>query len=210
MKNFILVGTDTNVGKTLTSAWILAHLPYTYWKPVASGVESDDDNLSVSRLSGVAEDRIFPSAYRLKAPLSPHWAAEQEGIKIDTSRLTTPKINPLLIEGAGGILTPLTHQTLFLDWIKTTQLPVIIVARDHIGTINHACLTLRALRQEGVPVLGVILSAGESCVPDPRHGDAIVHFGEASLLAHIPYIKDLSPESLRRLPLPLTLLEALT
>ena len=210
MKSFILVGTDTNVGKTLASAWILSHLPYTYWKPVASGVATDDDTHTVQQLSGVPSARLLPSAYRLKAPLSPHWAAEQEGIRIDTSQLKIPETQPLLIEGAGGILTPLTQRTTLLDWIKTTGLPVIIVAKDHLGTINHTCLTLRVLRQEGVPILGVILSASESCISDPRHGAAIAHFGETNLLAHIPFMEEPSPEGLRRLSLPSTLLEALT
>ena len=210
MRSFILVGTDTNVGKTVVSGWVLAHMPYMYWKPVASGVKTDDDSLTAAHLSQCGPACIVPSTYRLKAPLSPHWAAEQEGITIDVNRLTLPSQKPLLIEGAGGILTPLTHQATFLDWIKSTHLPVIIVARDHMGTINHTGLTIRALKQENVPILGVIMSTGEDCSPDERHGPTIRHFNQVPILAELPHLNPLTPERLKATPIPSTLAEALS
>ena len=206
MKSIIVVGTDTDVGKTFVCSWLMRHLPYTYWKPVASGMAHDDDTLTIVRLSEVSDNRICPSTYELKAPLSPHWAAEEEDVTIDMNRLQLPSARPLLVEGAGGILTPLTPQVTFLDWIKTTRLPVLIVARDHIGTINHTCLTIRVLRQEQVPILGVIVSANEDCNPDPRHGLAISHFGQVPLLATLPFLE----AGLQTFSIPETLLEVLT
>ncbi len=206
MKSIIVVGTDTDVGKTFVCSWLMRHLPYTYWKPVASGVAYDDDTLTMVRLSEVSHNRICPSTYKLKAPLSPHWAAEEEGIAIDISRLQLPPARPLLVEGAGGILTPLNLKVTFLDWIKITRLPVLIVARDHIGTINHTCLTIRVLRQEQVPILGVIVSTNGDCLPDPRHGSAISHFGQVPLLATLPFLES----GLQTFPIPETLSEALS
>lgn len=207
--SFIIVGTDTGVGKTLIAAWLLNHFGYDYWKPVQSGCEpsgnlpqslksegNTDSHFIKALLPQSASTHIYPSVYALKAPLSPHLAAEQEGVLINTAKLTLPSHTNLIIEGAGGVMVPLTNSTLLIDWIASLSLPVLVVARDHLGTINHTCLTLEALGVRNIPILGVILNATPCCMPNPRHMDAIETFGRAPVLFTMPTLSPLSTDAL--------------
>ena len=118
MRGFFVTGTDTDVGKTVVSAWLLAHLDACYWKPVQAGTEPETDTETVRRLAEVPEDRILPEVYVLKEPLAPHEAARREGISIDMAKLIGPQDDRLLIvEGAGGLLVPLNEQDYVIDLI---------------------------------------------------------------------------------------------
>jgi dethiobiotin synthetase len=154
----IVTGTDTGIGKTVFAAALTGALGAFYWKPVQAGLDDDGsgDRDTVARLSGVPAARILPEAYRLATPCSPHRAAEIDGVAIDVQALVPPKVDgPLVIEGAGGALVPVTRDTTFADVFARWRHPAVIVARTELGTINHTLLSIEALRARGVPLLGV-------------------------------------------------------
>ena len=187
---FIVTGTDTGIGKTLFSAGLTARLGATYWKPVQSGLEEETDSQTVARLTGAF---CHPEAYRLRLPASPHIAAAAEGVEIDDTTLTPPATRPLVIEGAGGLMVPLTDQVTFLEVFARWQLPVILCARTALGTINHSLLSLAALRRAGVPLHGVaFIGAAE-----PHVESTICRMGAARPLGRLPRLETVTPESLR-------------
>ena len=152
----VVTGTDTDVGKTVFSAALAGALGAQYWKPVQAGLDPSSDAASVTLLSGLPPERILPEAYRLNTPCSPHRAAEIDGVTIESDRLALPQIaGPLVVEGAGGVLVPVTRDLLFADLFARWACPVVLVARTALGTINHSLLSIEALRGRGVPILGI-------------------------------------------------------
>ncbi|HVJ03439.1 MAG TPA: dethiobiotin synthase [Sphingomonas sp.] len=148
----VVTGTDTDIGKTVFAAGLADALGATYWKPVQSGLDGGSDAERVAALAGAT---VLPEAYRLGTPCSPHFAAEIDGVTIDPDRLVPPEIDPLVIEGAGGVLVPVTRELLYADLFARWQLPTVLVARTVLGTINHSLLSIEALRTRRVPILGV-------------------------------------------------------
>ncbi|HJT40779.1 MAG TPA: dethiobiotin synthase, partial [Sphingobium sp.] len=155
MNRFIVTGTDTGIGKTVFSAGLAGALGAHYWKPVQAGVDPQGDKETVARLSGLPAAHILPEAYRLTTPASPHLAARIDGVTINLDRLALPRIDgPLVIEGAGGVLVPVSETLLMADLFAHWGLPVILCARTGLGTINHSLLSIEALRGRGVPIAG--------------------------------------------------------
>ncbi len=155
MSALVVTGTDTGIGKTVFAAGLAAVLGGHYWKPVQAGLDPDSD-AQVARRFGVPTDHILPEAYSLATPASPHLAARIDGIAIDLDRLALPYTpGPLVIEGAGGLLVPLTQTATMADLFARWQAPVILCARTALGTINHSLLSLEALKARGIPILGV-------------------------------------------------------
>lgn len=194
MRGYIVTGTDTGVGKTVFAAGLAAHLRARYWKPVQSGLEDASDSELAARLSG-GRARILPEGYRLTQPLSPHESARLDGVTIDAERLDLPEgEGPLVVEGAGGVLVPLTDSLLLGDLFARWKLPTIIVARTSLGTINHSLLTLEALKARSVPVAGIAFS-GEG---NPASEAAIIGFGKVPHLGRLPRLDPLDAASLAR------------
>lgn len=187
-----MTGTDTGIGKTLVSAILTKALNATYWKPFQTGLsEEDGDTASVSGLAGLTPERLIPPAYAFQAPLSPQDAARLENVTVRPNDLTLPQANaPLVVEGAGGLMVPLNDDTLLIDWLTTLSLPVILVCRSGLGTINHTLLSLAALRERAIPIAGVVMSG----VPNAGNRAAIEHFGNVTVLAEIPLLDDISPQ----------------
>ena len=163
----VVCGTDTDVGKTVVSALLVQGLGAQYWKPVQCGLENGEgDRDRVQRWLQLPDERILPEAYRLQAPVSPHWASalesgdpEHPGAPIDPGRLALPNApGPLVVETAGGLLVPLRLDLLQIEQLQRWQLPVLLVARSGLGTLNHTLLSLEALRLRRIPVLGVLLN----------------------------------------------------
>ncbi|WP_380781979.1 dethiobiotin synthase [Sphingomonas sp. R86520] len=151
----IVTGTDTDIGKTVFAAGLTTALGARYWKPVQAGLADGSDAASVAAL-GVPADRVLPEAYRLTTPCSPHLAAEIDGVTIDPDRLALPEVEgPLVVEGAGGVMVPVTRDLIFADLFARWGKPVVLVARTGLGTINHSVLSIEALRSRGVPILGI-------------------------------------------------------
>ncbi|WP_066657368.1 MULTISPECIES: dethiobiotin synthase [unclassified Sphingomonas] len=186
----VVTGTDTGVGKTVASAALAWRLGATYWKPVQAGrEEAESDREAVARLAGVD---TLPEAYFLETPCSPHRAAEIDGVTIDPARLTPPA-GRLVIEGAGGALVPVTRDLLYADLFARWGLPVVIVARTALGTINHSLMTIEVLRARGVRVAGILFSGDE--VPDSQA--TICAMGRVASLGRLPRLDPLTPDSLR-------------
>lgn len=190
-KQFVITGTGTNIGKTLSSAMLMLGLEADYWKPIQSGAPTDTNTLR--KLTNLPANRFHDEAYRFDMPASPHIAAESEGRVIDISRLKPPQTaRTLLIEGAGGLMVPVTRTVLMIDVFKQMNAPVILCARTELGTINHTLLSVQALKVHGIPLHGIIF-LGEDNKDTMR---TIIDFSMAKLLGHIPPLADISADSL--------------
>jgi dethiobiotin synthetase len=191
-RTIVVTGTDTDVGKTVFAAALTQALGAHYWKPVQAGLDPGSDAGTVAAL-GVPAARILPEAYRLATPCSPHLAAEIDGIAIDPDRLTPPVVvGPLIVEGAGGALVPVTRSLLYADLFARWGHPVLIVARTGLGTINHSLLTIEALRHRGVPILGVAFNGD----PVEDSEATIAAFGNVRRLGRLPRLDRLDPTAL--------------
>jgi len=154
MRAIIVTGTDTGIGKTIFAAALAAALDGFYWKPIQSGLDGELSDSDTAKRLGV--NHVLPEAYRLTEPLSPHRAAELDGLEIDPDRLALPQTDgPLVIEGAGGLLVPITRSLLFADLFARWRAPAVLVARTALGTINHSLLSIEAMRARVIPILGI-------------------------------------------------------
>lgn len=195
MNNPVLIvsGTDTGIGKTIFSAALTQALQGCYWKPVQSGLEEETDSETVRRLA--PECPVLPEQWRLQLPASPHLSAETEGVEIEPAALNIPHCNrPLVVEGAGGLMVPLTRSQTYLDIFTRWQQPVILCARTQLGTINHSLLSLEALRNRNIPVLGMAFIGH-------AHEDSegiICELGKVRRLGRLPILDDLNPQTLRQ------------
>ena len=189
----VVCGTDTDVGKTVVSAWLVQGLNATYWKPVQSGLDEGGDRDRICELLNLPPERWLREAYAFRRPVSPHWAAECDGMELDPANLGLPPCNgPLVVETAGGLMVPLNRSWLQIDQLQRWQLPVVLVARSGLGTLNHTLLSLEALRQRSIPVLGLILNG-------PPHADnpgTLEQFGGIPVLAQLPPLATLDASSL--------------
>ncbi|QUS57776.1 dethiobiotin synthase [Pseudovibrio brasiliensis] len=187
----IVTGTDTGIGKTIFSAALTQALSATYWKPVQSGLEEETDTQAVTRLTGCT---ALPETYRLQIPASPHFSAEEEGVLIDVKNLTLPEVDgPLIVEGAGGLMVPLSRETLYIDLFKKWQAPIVLCARTGLGTINHSLLSIEALRARGCNLLGIVFIGDE--VADSER--TIAEYADVKKLGRLPLLKDITPETIR-------------
>ena len=193
-RQFVITGTDTDIGKSVFAAALTAALGASYWKPVQAGLANGTDSETIARLGGIDPARILPERYRLKIPASPHFSAAQEGIVIGLNDLVIPQVDGvLIIEGAGGALVPVNPDLLFADLFAHWALPVIIVASTSLGTINHSLLTIEALRSRGVPIHGIAFIGDENVDSE----QTICRIGAVPHLGRLPIIDELTPASLR-------------
>jgi dethiobiotin synthetase len=187
MNGLFVTGTGTDVGKSWVAAWAVRSWGAAYWKPVQSGTSEGWDADLVRKVAPQA--RIFPSRHALAAPLSPDQAAMREGVRIELDDFTLPRHDgALVVEGAGGVLVPLNNRALMVDLMVRLGLPVLLVAQSGLGTINHALLSLEALRARRLDVAGVVLVGP----PNAENRAAIEHFGKVSIVAELPPLPDLA------------------
>jgi dethiobiotin synthetase len=191
MKNFFITGTDTDIGKTLVAAILTLAARGCYWKPIQSGTShSLSDQEQIKQWTGLPDNHFFNSCYSFKAPLSPDQAAHLENTQIDLSTCQTPNTSQtLIVEGAGGVLVPLNPRNQMVDLIKKVGLPVILVARGTLGTINHTLLSIEALRYRQIPIHGVVFN-GELNLENQI---AIESWGKVKTLCHIPVFNQITP-----------------
>ncbi len=193
MSSFIITGTDTNIGKTVFAAALAGALQAHYWKPVQSGLEGETDTEIVARLSGLPRHKIMSETYKLTQPLSPHRAAELDDVEITRKRLLQlPAVDQLVIEGAGGLMVPLTRDWLMIDLFADWQLPVVLCARTGLGTINHSLLSIEALRLRDIPIVGMAF-IGEANDDSER---TICTMGGVRRLGRLPHIEKLDATNL--------------
>ncbi|MDZ4843707.1 MAG: dethiobiotin synthase [Hyphomicrobium aestuarii] len=192
-RRFVVTGTDTNVGKTVVAAGLVAALDGEYWKPIQSGLGGQTDTDTVRALSGLPPDRFHTEAYRLTAPLAPLHAAIADGVTIDEARLVPPHaMRPLIIEGAGGLLVPVTQNLTMADLFARWQIPVVLVARTALGTINHTLLSIEATRARHIPIVGVVF-VGDANRLSEHH---IASHGAVRHLGRLPHLDPLDQATL--------------
>jgi dethiobiotin synthetase len=189
----VVTGTDTDIGKTVFCAGLVRLLDGAYWKPVQSGLEGPTDAETVRRLAELPAERILPESYRLRTPASPHWSAEIDGVLIDPPKLEPPPCaRPLIIEGAGGLMVPLTRDTLLIDVFARWRRPTVLCARTALGTINHTLLSIEALRRREIPLLGVAFIGD----PAPESERVIAALGAVRVLGRLPRLEPLTAATL--------------
>ena len=160
MNTYFISGISTDVGKTVVSAIITEALEADYWKPIQAGELENCDTKKVKRLVSNSKSKFHPNAYALKTPMSPHGAADIDGIEIDIKKIKSPKTNNhLVIEGAGGLLVPLNDKDTVFNLIKP-EYKVIVVSRHYLGSINHTLLTVNLLLEKGFDV-SIVFSGNE-------------------------------------------------
>lgn len=194
-----ITGTDTHIGKTVTSALLLAALARAgrspgYFKPVQTGLDSD--KLTVTELTGLPAERIAPSVYEFPEPIAPSRAAKMnramKQVEISLDRIRSSWIGlpsrEWVVEGAGGLMVPLNSKSLIRDLILELHLRVLLVSSTRLGTINHTLLSVESARASGIPVAGIAL-VGE---PDPGLEETIAEFTDVPVVSRIPLLPELS------------------
>lgn len=197
MTSLVVCGTDTDVGKTVVSALLVEGLGAHYWKPVQCGLEEGGDTARVAAMLDLtpseAAQRLLPEAYRYNHPVSPHWAGELEQRPIELGRLALPPVQgSLVVETAGGLLVPLRIDSLQIDQIQRWSLPVLLVARSGLGTLNHTLLSVEALRNREIPLLGLVLNGP----PHPDNPRTLETLSGAPVLACLPPLPRLDRNAL--------------
>ena len=194
---FFITGTDTGVGKTFFCSILMSKYNFDYWKPVQTGKFIENDTLYIKENSGVKKSRFHKPIYTFKKPLSPHLASSYERISINIKRIKKPKSNkPLIIEGAGGILVPLNKKDLIIDLIKKFKLPVIVVSKSILGTINHTLMTLEILKKNKIKVFGVVLNNIKNKKEGIDNAKSIEAFGKIKVIAQISSINRITKKKI--------------
>ncbi|MFJ7666162.1 dethiobiotin synthase [Lysinibacillus sp. NPDC097195] len=210
MRHFWVVGTDTDVGKTFVTTLLMRNLqkqgisvmPY---KPVQTGEVNDGeqsyyfDTAMYEKYSLQLLDRKNLNGYSFKEAASPHFAAQLEGQQIDTQRLLRQiqqlqhTVDVVICEGAGGLFVPLDTygKTTLVDVIVQSKLPVVVVTRTSLGTINHTLLTLEALNKRHIEVLGIVFNGHKESAMEQDNIQTILQHHPLPF-ATIPKLEDLS------------------
>ncbi len=159
---FFITGISTEVGKTIASAIVTEALEADYWKPIQAGDLDNSDTYKVRKLVSNSKTKFHPNSFELKTPMSPHASAEIDGVNIISAEIKIPETDKhLVIEGAGGLLVPISDTETILDLIETDY-KVIVVSRHYLGSINHTLLTIEMLKQKNKTIHGIIFSGDEN------------------------------------------------
>jgi dethiobiotin synthetase len=192
---FFITGTDTGIGKTVVSALLCAALDATYWKPIQTGTREGSDRNMVMKLAEIPASKTIPENYKFGPPVSPHLAARLAGARIELRKIKIPRLaanEALIVEGAGGALVPINRTQLMTDLMKHLKLPVLLVARSSLGTINHTLLSLASLRSARLTVRGVVM-VGK---PNGKNRKAIEHYGDIEVIGAIPMLAEINRRTL--------------
>lgn len=193
----IVAGIGTEVGKTVISAILCQTLKADYWKPVQAGDLNHTDADKVKALVTQHPFTIHPETYRLTAPMSPHAAAELDGIMIQSGNFKPPNVDKpstesrrCIIELAGGLMVPLSQTYLMVDLIEDLNKPIILVANSYLGSINHTLLSLELIRQRKLDFLGLIFNGNTNF----ESREIILNYSNAPLIADIPQTQTLTKD----------------
>lgn len=163
MKQVFITGIGTDVGKTVISAILTEYLQADYWKPVQSGDLHNSDSMKVRALVSNAKSVFHPERYRLTNPLSPHASAAIDGIQISLDDFELPQTdNNLIVEGAGGLFVPINERDTVIDLIERLKIPVILVSRNYLGSINHTMLSIEALKARNIQIEGIVFNGAST------------------------------------------------
>ena len=197
-RRFFVTGTDTGIGKTVVSALLCAALDALYWKPIQTGTREGTDRETVMSLAEIPASRTIPESYKFAPPVSPHLAARLAGAKIDLRKIRLPRLpknTNLIAEGAGGALVPINETQLMTDLMKQLKLPLVLVSRTALGTINHTLLSLAALRAKKLRVAGVVM-VGRSNMENRK---AIEKYGDIGVIGFVPPLSKINRATLLKI-----------
>lgn len=160
---YIIAGIGTEIGKTFISSILTESLQADYWKPIQSGALDFTDSDTVRSLISNSTTVFHPEAYRLNEPMSPHAAAAIDGIEIELSKFELPNTgNHLIVELAGGLMVPLNDRETNLDLIKKLNIPLILISKNYLGSINHTLLSVEILKMNDIEVKGLIFNGEQN------------------------------------------------
>jgi dethiobiotin synthase len=200
VRGIFVTGTDTGIGKTSVAAALMHRYREVgglrYWKPIQTGIEQDDDTKTVQAL-GCSPSELFEPGIRLRRPLAPYLSAELAGTRITIANLLDsiseePESAGWVVEGAGGVLVPINDKQYMIDLMSHLDMPVVVVARTELGTINHTLMTIEVLRNRTLNVAGVVM-VGNS---NPANKDAIEKWGEVEVVGEMPVFPKLTADQL--------------
>ena len=195
MRKIFVTGIGTDVGKTVVSAVLVQALKADYWKPVQTGIEYDSDTEHVKKLVTNPTSVFHQEAYALKLAVSPHAAAKAESVQINLENIHLPETNNILIiEGAGGLLVPLNEKDFVIDLIPKFNAEVVLVIQNYLGSINHSLLSIEALKNRKVNILGIIISG----VENPLSEEIIFKQSGLKLLGRIHREGNITSETIKK------------
>ncbi len=200
-KGFFISGTDTNIGKTVVASILVNKLNAVYYKPIQCGLDEEGNKDSDIVKKICINKTIIKEAYFFKKPLSPNIASEEDAKYIEFNKLK-PKAydlsKDLIIEGAGGLLVPINNDFLMIDLVKFFELPIILVCRTTLGTINHSLLSISSIKNKKLNLSGLVFVGNK----EPKTINTILNHGskiygkKINILAHIPHIKKINKYSI--------------
>lgn len=193
-KGFSIVGIGTDVGKTVVSAIVSEALGATYFKPIQAGDLDNSDSIKVRKWCS-EKVTVAPEVFRLKTPMAPHGAAKIDGVKMRVNDIELPRTDDFLVlEGAGGLLVPINEEReSLLDIYKKAHLPVILVSRHYLGSINHTLLTIDHLKSHELQIAGIVYVGDENDVTE----SIIERFTDIKTLARIPLVDEITPDFIK-------------
>ncbi|MEL6923839.1 MAG: dethiobiotin synthase [Bacteroidota bacterium] len=191
---FFLTGIDTEIGKTVASAILTEALCADYWKPVQCGELSFSDSKKIKTWVRNERTTVHSESHRLQAPMSPHAAAAAEGKQLKLSDFQLPAYHNdyLIAEGAGGLYVPLNDEDCIIDLIGQLQLPVILVSKNYLGSINHTLLSIHALRQRNIPIAGLLFNG-----PATPTTESIIELQtQVPVIGRLPWLAEITPDAI--------------
>jgi dethiobiotin synthetase len=197
---YIVAGIGTDIGKTVVSSILCQAYNANYWKPVQAGSLDNTDNHSVEALVSNKDFIALPETYRLSSAMSPHAAAQHDGVIITQKKLVQASVDILaknekiIIELAGGLMVPLSNDYLNIDFISDLKLPVILVVQDYLGSINHTLMSLEILKSRNIPIKGLVFNGTAN--QDSR--DVILKRSQIDLLIEVPHSDNLNPQFIHK------------
>ncbi|MBA3828074.1 MAG: dethiobiotin synthase [Taibaiella sp.] len=192
-KRIAIAGIHTDIGKTIASAVIAEAIGADYWKPLQAGNLEQSDTIVVRSLLGNKNSIVHKEAVRLTQPLSPHAAAAIDGKTIDYKGFTWPAtLNTLLIETAGGLLSPVSEHNTVADFIQYYQLPALLVSKNYLGSINHTLLSIEVMKARNIPILGIIMNGDSNGASE----QFITTYTQIPIIATIPKMEELNIASI--------------
>lgn len=196
MRKIFITGIGTDVGKTVVASVLTEALKADYWKPVQTGSFFSTDTAKVQKWITNSESKCHPEGYLLKQYMSPHAAAELEGIDINLSQINMPETTnaTLIMEGAGGLMVPLNRKEFMVDLITKFDAEVILVVQNYLGSINHSLLSIDVLKSRGIKILGMVFNGARHQLSE----DIIVDYSGLKILGWINKEKDLNSEVISR------------
>ena len=191
MRRIFVTGIGTDVGKTVVSAILTEALEADYWKPVQAGDLDNSDSIKVERFISNSKTVVHAEGMKLNSPMSPHAAADIDGVEIKLSDIKLPETdNNLIVEGAGGLMVPLNDKDLIIDLIAALDIEVVLVSQNYLGSINHTILSIDALKNRGIKVLGIIFN-GETNEETEKY---ILNYSNLKFLGRVKQHQEINKE----------------